>query len=147
MQLAGFGVHQVGGKLSGVAAEERIRQGHVAPVEAQEVQTHEEESECVDETCRRILAHRQGEKRAVWQRELQVLGDEGGIEFLPVGALAARDDGYGVDRWGIEAGEVAQAVVLMVGDCRPDFLDGEHASGQVHEAHDMAGNAAGKRSE
>ena len=43
VQLAGFGVHQVGRELSRVATEERVRQGDVAPVEADEVQTHEQQ--------------------------------------------------------------------------------------------------------
>ena len=58
MQFAGFSVDQVGGKLARVAAEQRVRQGDVAPVEAQEVQANEEEGERVDEARRRIFAHR-----------------------------------------------------------------------------------------
>ena len=35
----------------------------------------------------------------------------------------------------------------MMGDGRTDLLDREHAARQIHEAHDVAGNAAGKRRE
>ena len=79
VQFAGFGVDQVGGKLACVAAEQRVRQGDVAPVEAQEVEANEEEGERVDEARRGVLAHRQGEQRAVGEGELQVLGDEGRV--------------------------------------------------------------------
>ena len=70
MQFAGFGVHQVGGELARVAAEQRVRQGDVAPVEAQEVEANEEEGERVDEARRGVLTHRQGEQCAVGEREL-----------------------------------------------------------------------------
>ncbi len=118
VQLAGFGVDQVGGELARVAAEQRVRQGDVAPVEAQEVEAHEQQGERVDEARRRVLAHRQGEQRAVGERELQVLGDEDRVEFLAVGALASRDDGDRLDGRGVQAREVAQYVVLVVGDRR-----------------------------
>ncbi len=108
MQLAGFGVDQVGGKLARVAAEQRVRQGDVAPVEAQEVEANEEEGEGVDEARRRVLAHRQGEQRAVGERELQVLGDEGRVEFLALGAFASRDDGDRLDGRGVQTLQVAQ---------------------------------------
>ena len=79
----------------------------------------------------RVLAHRQGEQGAVGERELQVLGDENRVEFLALGGLAARDDGDRLDGRGIQALQVAQAVVLVMGDRRTDLLDREHAAGQV----------------
>ena len=108
------------------------------------MEANEEECEGVDESCRRILTHRQGEQRAVGEGELQVLGDEDRVEFLALGGLAARDDGDRLDGRGIQALQVAQTVVLVMGDGRTDLLDREHAARQIHEAHDVAGNAAGK---
>ena len=108
------------------------------------MEAHEEEGERVDEAGRGVLTHRQGEQRAVGERELQVLGDEDRVEFLSLGALAPRDDGDRFDGRGVQAHQVTQAVVLVVGDRRTDFLDREHATGQVHEAHDVAGNATGE---
>ena len=70
VQFAGFGVHQVGGELAGVAPKQRVRQGDVAPVEADEVQSHEQQRERVDEARRGVLTHRQGEQCAVGEREL-----------------------------------------------------------------------------
>ena len=73
-----------------------------------------------------------------------MLGDEDRVEFLAFGGFAPGDDGDRLDGRGIQALQVAQAVVLMMGDGRADLLDREHAARQVHEAHDVAGNAAGK---
>ena len=77
VQLAGLGIHEVRGEGAGVAAEERVRQRHVAPEEADVVQAHEQHRERVDEAIRRVGAQHLGEQRAVGQRELQVRGDQG----------------------------------------------------------------------
>ena len=76
-----------------------------------------------------------------------MLGDERRVELLALGAFASRDNGDRLDGRGIQTLQVAQAVVLMMGDGRTDLLDREHTTGQIHEAHDVAGNAAGKRRE
>ena len=73
-----------------------------------------------------------------------MLGDENRVEFLALGSFAARDDGNRLDGWGVQPLQVTQAVVLVMGDGRADLLDREHAAGQIHEAHDVAGNAAGE---
>ena len=73
-----------------------------------------------------------------------MLGDENRVEFLTLGGLAARDHGDRLDRRGVQSLQVAQAVVLVMSDGRTDLLDREHSTGQVHEAHDVAGNTAGK---
>ena len=108
------------------------------------MQAHEEKGERVDEARRCVLTHRQGKQRAVGEGELQVLGDESRVEFLALGGLAARDDGDRLDGRGVQPLQVTQAVVLVMGDRRTDLLDREHATGQIDEAHDVAGNAAGQ---
>ena len=108
------------------------------------MQAHEEKRERVDEARRGVLAHRQGKQRAVGEGELQVLGDENRVEFLALGAFSARDDGDRLNGRGVQAREVSQAIVLVVRHRRPDLLDREHAARQVHEAHNVAGNAAGE---
>ncbi len=80
-----------------------FEQGDVAPVEAQEVQTHEQQCERVDEARRRVLAHRQGEERAIGERELQVFGDEDRVEFLALGGFAPGDDGDRLNGRGVQA--------------------------------------------
>ena len=67
------------------------------------MQTHEQQSERIDEARRRVFAHRQGEERAVGERELQVLGDEDRVEFLALGALASGDDGDRLNGRGVQA--------------------------------------------
>ena len=49
VQLSGLGVHQVGGELTGVPAEQRVREGHVPPVEAEQVQPHEQHGQGIDQ--------------------------------------------------------------------------------------------------
>ena len=67
VQFAGLGVDQVGGELARVAAEQGVRQGNVAPVEAQEMKAHEKKRQRVNESRRSVGAHRQREKRTVGQ--------------------------------------------------------------------------------
>ena len=69
------------------------------------------------------------------------------FEFFALGAFTSRDDRDRLDGRGVQPLQVTQAVVLVMGDGRTDLLDREHAPGQVDEAHDVAGNAAGKRRE
>ena len=111
------------------------------------MQAHEQQGEGVDEAGRRVLAHRQGEQGAVGERELQVLGDQDRVEFLAVAPHPSRDDRDRVDGGCVQAREVAQDVVLVVCDRLTDLLDRQDAAGQVHEPHDVAGNAAGERCE
>jgi hypothetical protein len=76
-----------------------------------------------------------------------VLGDEHRVELFAVRSDAARDDRDRVDRGCVQAREVAQHVVLVVGHRLADLLDGQNATRQVHEAHDVARDAAGERGE
>ena len=93
VELAGLGVDEVGGEGAGVAAEEGVRERHVAPEEADDVQAHEQHGERVDEPGRGVGPQALREQRAVGQRELQVAGDEHDVERLAVGVGAVGDDG------------------------------------------------------
>ena len=48
LQVAGFGVHQERGEGVGVAQEQHVRQGHIAPIEAGQVQAHHQHGQGVD---------------------------------------------------------------------------------------------------
>jgi len=137
VQLAGLGVDEVGGEGPGVAPEERVRQGDVAPVEAQQVQPHEQDGEGVDEAGGGLGAHVLAEQGPVGQGVGQVLGDEHGVEGLAGQVGAVRDDGGGRHARGPQAHEAAQQLVLAVGDGFADLLDGDDAPGEVDEAHDV----------
>ena len=58
--------------------------------------------------------------------------------------IASGDDGDRLNGRGVQAREISQLIVLVVRHRRPDLLDREHAAGQVYEAHNVAGNAAGQ---
>ena len=77
LQLAGLGVDEVGGEPAGVAPEQHVGQGHVAPEEVGEVQPDQQHDQRVDE--RRHVVRREPvrEEAAVGQREAQVLGQQG----------------------------------------------------------------------
>ena len=79
VELAGLGIHQVGGEGAGIAAEQGVRQRHVAPEEADDVQPREQHGERVDEAGRGVGAQRLRVQRAVGERELEVAGDERGL--------------------------------------------------------------------
>ena len=148
VQLSGFGVHEVGGELAGVAPKQRVRQGDVAPIEADEVQAHEQQRERVDEATRRVLAHREGKERAVGEGELQVLGDEHRVELFAVHSDAARDDRNRVDRRVRPGASRSRSMSYSWwATVSPISLTARTRPGQVHEAHDVAGNAARQGSE
>jgi len=65
MQLAGLGVDEVRGERPRIAAEQRVRQRHVAPEEAGDVQPREQHHHGVDQAADRVLLHTRGEQRAV----------------------------------------------------------------------------------
>ena len=142
VQVARLGVDEVRGERLGVAPEQRVREGHVTPVEADEVQAHEQHRERVDEARGGVGLQRLAEQRAVRQRELQVLGDEHGLERLAVRVRAARDHADGLDARDVDAAQGAQQLVLAVGDLLADLLDRDDAPGQPGEAHDVTRDAA-----
>ena len=77
----------------------------------------------------------------------ELLGKFPNADRQSVLVVASRDDGDRLDGRGIQTLQVAQAVVLVVGDRRTDLLDREHAPGQLDEAHHVARDAAWERRE
>ena len=65
VQLTGLSVDEVGGEGPRVASEQRVGQGHVPPVEAEQVQAHEQNRQSVDQTRGRFGAHVLAEQGAV----------------------------------------------------------------------------------
>ncbi len=144
MQVARLGVHEEGGERLRVAPEQRVRQRHVTPVEPHEVQAHEEDGERVDEARGGVRAQRLAEQRAVGERELEVLGDEHGLEPLAVRVLSPGDDAHGDDARHLEPTELPEQLVLAVRDRLADLLDRDHPPGEADEPHDVPRDAAGR---
>ncbi len=147
VQVARLRVHEERRERLGVAPEQRVGERHVAPVEAHEVQAHEQHGERVDEARRGVRAQRLAEQRAVRERELQVLRDEDGLEPLAVRVLAPRDDSHRHDARHLEPPELAQQLVLAVRDRLADLLDGDDAPREADEPHDVPGDTARQRRE
>ena len=76
MELAGLRVDEVGRELAGIAAEQHVGQRHVAPVEAGQVQAHQQHGDRVDEGRHVLGGHAAAEQAPVGQRELEVLRDQ-----------------------------------------------------------------------
>ena len=147
VELPGLGVHQVGGEGPGVAAEERVGQGHVPPVEAQQVQAHQQHGERVDESGGGLRPHVLAEQRPVGQGVGQVLSDEHRVELLTGDAGAAGDNRRRMHAGRPQAQQVAQELVLAVGHGLADLLDRDDALREVDETHDVAGQTTGQRGE
>ena len=116
VQLAGLGVNEVCRERAGVAAEQGVGQGHVAPPEAREVEPHQQHRQGVDQPLCGVRAQALGEQRAVGQRELQVPGDQRGVERPTRCVDAAEDDSDRLHAGHIEALELAQQAVLAAGE-------------------------------
>ena len=112
-QLAGLGVDEVRRERAGVAAEQHVGQRHVAPVEAGQVQAHQEHHDGVDQRREVLGGHAVREEAAVGQRELQVLGEQRGRQLL-----ALRVDASGHDRLGHDA-RAGRAAGGRAASCTP----------------------------
>ena len=119
VELAGLGVDEVGRERAGVAAEQRVRERHVAPEEPHDVQPHEQHRERVDEAGRGVGPKRLREQRPVGQREPQVPRDEHGLQRVALVVGAVGDHGDGIDARDVEALQRAQHLVLALGHARP----------------------------
>ena len=69
-------------------------------------------------------------------------GDERRFERLTGQVLPAADDADRLDHGQAEAAQQPEQGVFAAGGQLGDLLDGEHAAGQAHEAHDVPGDAA-----
>ena len=142
MQVTGLGVHQEGGESVGVAQEQDVRQGHIAPVEAGQVQAHQQHDEGVNQSFGGVRAQVAGEQRTVRQRELQVPGDQNRLQRLPFTGVTADDHGDRGHSWQFELLQSTQDLVLSLGHLARDLLHGVHLVAHVHESHDVAGDAS-----
>ena len=145
VQLSGLGVDEVRRELAGAAAEEHVGQRHVAPEEAGQVQPDQQHDERVDDLGEAVLWEAVAEQRPVGQGVLQVPGDQGRLDLLAVGVLAAADHADRLDGRQPEAAQVAQQPVLAERQVLAGLLHGVDVLAQPHDPHDVPGDAAGER--
>ena len=91
VHLAGFGVHEVGGELAGVASEQDVRQGHIAPVETGQVQPGEQCDHRVQQPVHRVELHTRVEQRSVGKGERQVPGQQNRIQGVTIVVLPSEN--------------------------------------------------------
>ncbi len=128
VQVAGLRIDEVGREGLRVAPEQGVRQRHVTPVEAGQVQPHEQHRQGVDQPRAGAWLEMLAEQRPVGQGELQVPGDQRGLETLAVRAPASADHPQGLDARHPESAQCAQQLVLAVRDGLADLLDGDDPS-------------------
>ena len=138
MQLAGLRVDEVGGEGAGIAAEQRVRERAVTPVETGGVQPNEQCGQRVEQAPGRVRAQGRGEQRAVGQRELQVPGDQRRVERLAGLVLPPCHDTHRLDRGDLPAVELAKQSVLPASERLADLLDCVDSAAEPHETHDVA---------
>nr|RZI35762.1 hypothetical protein BJQ95_01856 [Cryobacterium sp. SO1] len=145
VELPGFGVDEVRGEGSGVTAEERVRQRHVAPEQADHVHSHEQQGQRVDQAGGGVWPQGLGVQRPIGQRELEVPGHQHRVERVAVFVGAVGDHGKRFDAGDFQALQGAEHVVLALGHLAGGLLDGDNPAAQVREPHEVAGEALGKR--
>ena len=142
VELPGLRVDEVGGEGVGVAPEQRIGQGHVAPEEPGEVEADEEHGERVDEPPGDRDGEVLAEQRPVRQGVAQVRGEQRAGQPFAVGGAAAGDVAERGDGRHVELAEHVEQVVLVLGDRVLGLLDRDDDPGELDEAHDVPGDAA-----
>ena len=142
LQIAGFGVHQERGESVGVTQEQHVRQGHIAPIEAGQVQTHHQHGKRVDESFGGVGTQVAGEQRAVRQREFQMLGDQDGFQRLTLRIMAAGDHGDRLHGRQFQLLQSAQQLVFAFRHVACDFLHGVDFVAHMHETHHVPGDAS-----
>ncbi len=144
LQITGFRIHQERGERVGVAQEQHVRQRHIAPVEAGQVQTHHQHGQGVDQSFGGVRTQIAREQRTVRQRELQMLGDQNGLKRLAFTVVAAGDHRDWLYGRQFQLLQSAQQLVFAFRDITGDFLHGVDLIAHVHETHHVPGDTAGK---
>ena len=138
VQLAGFGIHQIGGEGARIATEQRVRERNITPEEAHIVQANQQHGQGVDEACCRVGAKYLLKEGPIGERELQVRRHECGGKRVAVGVDAASDHRTAVNTRDREAGEVAEHFVLAASHLGGGFFDSDHAAREHRETHEVA---------
>lgn len=92
-----------------------------------------------------VLAQRVREQRTVRQRELQVPGDEHGVERFAVRRVPVGDHGDRLHGGEADPFQRAEQVVLLLGDALAGLLDRIDGAGQLDESDDVPRDALWQR--
>src|SRR5665648_1049612 len=114
---------------------------------SQSLQPDQQHGEGVDQPARGVRLQALAEQSAVGQGELQMLGDQYGLQPLAVRVLPAGDHPDRFHARHADPAQCPQQLVLAVGDALTDLLHGDDAPGQLDEPHHVPGDAAGQGGE
>jgi hypothetical protein len=141
VEVAGLGVHQVRRERARVPPEQRVGQRAVAPGEAGQVHPDDQRDQRVEQPVERLGPQHVREERPVRQRELQVPGDQDGLQRLAVGVDRSVTVATASDRGEVDPLERAQQVVLLFGDPLAGLLQGVDRLVELDEPDDVPGDA------
>ena len=147
VEVSGLGVDQVGRERPRVAPEQRVGQGAVSPGEPGEVHPHDQRGERVEQAVECLGPQDVGEQCPVGQGELQVPGDQHAFEGFAVGVDAVGDDGNRFDGREVDAFELPEQVVFLLGDAFAGLFQRVDDVVEFDEPDDVPGDALGQRDE
>ena len=133
--LGRLSVHEVGLQSIPVALQERVRERAVAPPDTVPVQVNEENRERIEESPRKLPRRcrtRGAEEAAVLDAAAQIVGDD---EAFAIAAINSADRRDGRHSCRLKAAENRK---LALHQWRGEFLNGEQATSDAHEAHQVA---------
>ena len=141
-QLPGLGVHEVRRESPRRATEQHVRQRHVTPIEAGEMEPHQQHHHRVDQQRHVVGGEAPGEQAAIGQGEGQMFGDQGRREFVALGIDPTRHNRLRRHSRQADPVQVSQQTVLPGCHRLLRLLDGVHLRAQPDDAHDVPRQAA-----
>ena len=106
------------------------------------MQTHHQYGQCVDQSFGGIGTQVACEQRTVRQRELQMLGDQNGLQRLAITAMTTRHHGDRLHSRQFQLLQPAQQLIFSLGHIAGDFLHRINFVAYVHETHHVPRDAS-----
>ena len=141
--LAGLRIDQVRHQGAGISPEQDVVERAVAPEEAVEVQTGEQDHAGVHQPRPQVEPVRVAEQVAVREGEVEVAGDEHRSQLAAIGIDPGGDHTDRLDDRQSDLGQFAQQPVLAPSRSLGGGLEGVHTVVVGDEAHHVAGDAVG----
>ena len=111
------------------------------------MQADQEHRQSVDQSRGRVGAQALAVEGAVGERELQMSGDQAGVQRPALLIDAPLDHGERLDARHTQPLEIAQHMELAQRELGLDLLDRYDTTGEFDEAHDVPGDTARQRGE
>ena len=126
MELPCLRIHKVRRKFVRITPEKRVGQRHIAPIEIEQMQPHQQHGQCANQFVHRPRRERATEHIAVWQGELKVFCDKARRELLSAGIIRAlRDYSNRLHAGNVQVPQLLQRAVLVIRHRLTDLLDSQ----------------------